>query len=250
MTTNSSLMLRGSTALVTGASSGIGRAIATNLARAGVHVGLLARRSELLAQVAAEIEAAGGCAIPVVADVSQEDETRLAVSRFVAVARRLDIVVNAAGTAGQRHLPFDEVGPGSWQTMVGTNLVGLMNTTHAALPHLLVSAGGRRGVADLINISSTAGRRILPGTAVYSATKFGVGAFCEGLRKELAGRSVRVSLVEPGWVNTPLTDGVDVDRSYPWLQPCDVAEAVQYIASRDRHVAVNELLLRPTGQVN
>jgi NADP-dependent 3-hydroxy acid dehydrogenase YdfG len=147
-----------------------------------------------------------------------------------------------------------------WQRMVDVNLLGLLYCAHAALPHLLSAAGDDpRHVADLVNISSVAGRVARPGGAVYSATKFGVGAFSEGLRQEVAGRHVRVSLVEPGATATELSGHnrpevleaikkrfADVER----LQAEDVADAIGYLVTRPRHVAINELLIRPTEQTN
>jgi NADP-dependent 3-hydroxy acid dehydrogenase YdfG len=145
-----------------------------------------------------------------------------------------------------------------WNRMVRVNLMGLLYCSHAALPHLLRSAeGGPRGVADVVNISSVAGRVARNGSGVYNATKHGVGAFSESLRQELAGRHVRVSVVEPGAVDTELAShnrpeirerigqtfaGIEI------LAATDIADAIAYIVTRPRHVAVNEMLVRPTEQ--
>jgi NADP-dependent 3-hydroxy acid dehydrogenase YdfG len=234
--------------VVTGASSGIGEAVALQLAGAGAVVGLLARRAELLDGLCARILEGGGRAVPLVADVTDTGQAEAAMERLSHAEGRLDILVNAAGTA----MPggFGTSPAGSWQTMIDTNFSGLLNTTHAALPHLARAAGGQRGVADVVNISSVAGRRVGPGNAIYSATKYAVGTFSEYLRQEVAGQSIRVSLVEPGWVDTPLTTDVTRDRHYRWLQPDEVADAVAYILTRPAHLAVNELLLRPLGQLD
>jgi len=141
--------------------------------------------------------------------------------------------------------------------MVELNLLGLMYTTKAAIPHLLEAAEGERGVADVVNISSVAGRIARRGSGVYNATKFGVGAFSESLRQEVARRHVRVSLVEPGAVDTELPDhnrpevrkGIEetfgeIER----LQAEDIAGAIGYVVTRPRRVAVNEILVRPTEQ--
>jgi NADP-dependent 3-hydroxy acid dehydrogenase YdfG len=142
--------------------------------------------------------------------------------------------------------------------MVELNVLGLLYCTHAALPHLLEAAeGGPRRVADVVNISSVAGRVARAGRGVYNLTKHGVGAFSESLRQEVTRRHVRVSLVEPGATVTELTDHnrpevlammrgqfADVQP----MQPQDIADAIAYIVTRPRHVAVNEILIRPTEQ--
>lgn len=142
--------------------------------------------------------------------------------------------------------------------MVELNVMGLLACTHAALPHLLDAAeSGARGVADVVNISSVAGRETRSGSGVYNATKHGVGAFSEALRKEVTRRHVRISLVEPGAVSTELASHnrpeirenmakrfADMER----LRAEDIAEAVRFIVSRPRHMAVNEILIRPTEQ--
>jgi NADP-dependent 3-hydroxy acid dehydrogenase YdfG len=142
--------------------------------------------------------------------------------------------------------------------MVEINLLGLLYCSHAALPHLLRAAEeGRRGVADLVNISSVAGRETRSGSAVYNATKHGVGAFSDALRKEVTKRHVRVSLVEPGAVETELAghnrpeilDGMSQRfAGMERLQADEIADIVAYIVTRPRHVAINEVLVRPTEQ--
>jgi NADP-dependent 3-hydroxy acid dehydrogenase YdfG len=242
------LPLAGAVAVVTGASSGIGEAIALRLAAEGAVVGLLARRGELLEALAAGIVERGGRAVPLVADVTDAGRTEAALDRIGRSEGRLDILVNAAGTA--RPGDFATSAAGSWQSMIDINLGGLLNSTHAALPHLAKAVGGPRGIGDVVNISSIAGRRVGPGNPIYSATKYAVGTFSEYLRKELLERSIRVSAVEPGWVDTPLTTDVPRDRHYRWLQPDEVADAAHYILTRPAHIAVNELLLRPVGQLD
>jgi NADP-dependent 3-hydroxy acid dehydrogenase YdfG len=143
--------------------------------------------------------------------------------------------------------------------MVNVNLLGLLYCSQAALPHLLRAAeDGSRGVADLINISSVAGRVARAGNAVYSATKHAVGAFSEALRQEVAERHVRVSLVEPGAVATELSSHnrpevrAQIGRIFEGverLEATDIADAITYIVTRPRRVAVNELLVRPTEQL-
>jgi NADP-dependent 3-hydroxy acid dehydrogenase YdfG len=248
--------LGGTVALVTGASSGIGEATALALARRGAAVALAARRTDRLETLADRIGADGGGALSLRADLTDEEEARQAVERTVAELGRLDTLVNNAGTmllGPALDAPLEE-----WNRMVHVNLLGLLYCSHAALPHLLRSAeSGPRGIADMVNISSVAGRVARDGSGVYNATKHGVGAFSESLRQELAGRHVRVSLVEPGAVDTELSshnrpeirEGIQqVFAGIERLQAADIADAIVYIVTRPRHVAVNEMLVRPTEQ--
>ncbi len=248
--------LAGTVALVTGASSGIGEATAVQLADEGAEVALVARRGDRLATLAARIQGAGGRALVIEADVTDGDQARAAVTRVVDELGRLDTLVNNAGVmllGPMESAPVDE-----WQRMVELNVLGLMYCTHAALPHLLSAAEtSPRRVSDIVNVSSVAGRVARAGSGVYNATKHGVGAFSEGLRQEVTQRHVRVSLVEPGAVATELAGHnrpevletlrarfADMER----LQSEDIADAVTYIVTRARHIAVNELLIRPTEQ--
>jgi NADP-dependent 3-hydroxy acid dehydrogenase YdfG len=144
--------------------------------------------------------------------------------------------------------------------MVALNVVALLHVAHAALPHLIAAAeDGPRRVADLVNISSVAGRRAVQGSGVYNLTKFGVGAFSESLRQELASRHVRVSLVEPGAVATELASHLRPEireqaaerfRGVERLEAEDIADAIAYVVTRPRRMAVNEILVRPTQQEN
>ena len=248
--------LDGTVALVTGASSGIGEAAALALAEQGAAVALVARRLDRLDALAGKIRDQGGTTLVLEADIAEEQAAVDVVARTVGALGRLDTLVNNAGVM----LLGPAVGAplSEWQRMVQVNLSGLLYCAHAALPHLLAAAAdGPRRVADLVNISSVAGRVARAGGGVYQATKHGVGAFSEALRQEVTGRHVRVSLVEPGAVDTELSshnrpeiqtqirqrfDGVER------LHADDIADAIRYIVTRPRHVAVNEMLVRPTEQ--
>ena len=248
--------LDGTVALVTGASSGIGAATARGLAAQGAAVALVARRLDRLGDLAAAIKADGGTALAVQADVSDQQQARDAVERTVAGLGRLDTVVNNAGVMllGTALDSSTE----DWDRMIALNLQGLMYVTHAALPHLVrAAADSPRGVADLVNISSTAGRVARPGASGYALTKFGVGAFSESLRQEVFKQRIRVSVVEPGTVDTELVTHLRADireattnqvSSIEALRPDDIADAVAYIVTRDRRVAVNEMLVRAAEQ--
>jgi NADP-dependent 3-hydroxy acid dehydrogenase YdfG len=244
--------LKGAVAVVTGASSGIGAGVARVLAGRGSAVALVARREDRLTALAAQVTAAGGRALPVKADVTDVDEAREAVERAVDTWGRLDILVNNAGVA--RPGPMVDGSVADWDAMVRVNLLGTLYCAHAALPHLLSAAeDDLRGVADLINVSSLSGRTVRKGSGVYNATKHGLNAYSESLRQEVAGRRVRVSLLEPAAVATELhpprvQQTLTGSRSYERLSPADVADAVEYIVTRPGHVAVSELLIRPSEQ--
>jgi NADP-dependent 3-hydroxy acid dehydrogenase YdfG len=249
--------LDGTVALVTGASSGIGAATARALAAQGAAVALAARREERLEQLAKAITRNGGRALVHETDVTDKSQAQAAVARTVAELGRLDILVNDAGVGMPgpiENAPLDE-----WDQMVQLNLLGLLYTTHAALPHLLQAAErAPRRVADLVNVSSVAGRVAVSGLGVYNATKFGVVAFSESLRQEVTRRHVRVSVVEPGVVATEILTHARDKGAQQFVQHVagveqlgaeDIAEAIGYIVTRPRHVAVNELLIRPTEEV-
>ena len=248
--------LDGTVALVTGASSGIGRGAARRLAAEGAAVALLARRGDRLEELREEIEGDGARALVIEADVGDRAAAEAAIQRTVDELGRLDTLVNNAGVmllGPIADAPIEE-----WERMVDVNVLGLMYCARAVLPHVVsAAADAPRRVADIVNVSSVAGRVARKGSGVYNLTKHGVGAFSESLRQELAGRLVRVSLVEPGAVATELTSHnrpeileqlksrfSEIDR----LEDSDIADAIAYIVTRPRHVAVNELLIRPTEQ--
>jgi NADP-dependent 3-hydroxy acid dehydrogenase YdfG len=247
-------VLDGTVALVTGASSGIGQAAARALAAQGASVALAARRKDRLDSLAAGIRDEGGTALVLESDITDEAQATSAVERTVAELGRLDTLVNNAGVMLLG--PAVDAPLSEWQRMVDLNVLGLLYCSHAALPHLLRAAGdGPRQVADMVNISSVAGRVARNGNGVYSLTKHGVGAFSESLRQELAKRYVRVSLVEPGATATELAshnrpEVLEAMRGQfgQVMEAEDIAGAITYIVTRPRHVAVNEMLIRPTEQ--
>jgi NADP-dependent 3-hydroxy acid dehydrogenase YdfG len=249
--------LEGTVALVTGASSGIGEATALALGAAGAKVAVAARRLERLERLAEEIGRGGHTALAIESDITVQEQAIAAVDRTVEELGRLDIVVN---NAGQMLLgPIEDAPTEEWDRMIDLNLKGLINTTHAALPHLLNAAeDSPRGCADVINISSVAGRLARSGSGVYNLTKFGVGAFSESLRQEFAGRKVRSTIIEPGAVDTELSDHIrDGIREQvrgrfadiKMLEAADVADAIAYAVTRPWHVSLNEVLIRPTEQI-
>ncbi|QVI23769.1 SDR family NAD(P)-dependent oxidoreductase [Nocardia tengchongensis] len=247
--------LHGAVALVTGASSGIGAATARRLAREGAAIALLARRGERLDRLAGELTTAGSQAIAVATDITEPALAYQAVEDAHDRFGRLDVVVNSAGLMvldTALHTPIEE-----WDRMISLNVSALVHITHAALPYLIdAAATSPRMVSDLINVGSLAGRIARPIGSVYSLTRFGLNGFTESLRQELLSDRVRVSVVAPGTVDATERDahGTKRDVKRPVvdpmtaLRPADVADAIAYIVTRERHVAVNEMVIRAGGQ--
>jgi len=239
--------LDGRVVLVTGASSGIGEATALALSAEGARVAVGARRADRLASLARK---APGEVLALDLDVTDQESVRAAVAATVERFGGLDILVNSAGVmlAG----PIAGADTAEWTRMVETNLLGSMYTVHAALPYLLERKG------TVLQISSTSGRTASAGNGVYAATKFGVTAFSEALRQEVTAQGVRVVVIEPGFVATELADHItdptmqaaakNIGASMRTLQPEDIADAVVYAVTQPEHVAVNEILIRPTDQ--
>jgi NADP-dependent 3-hydroxy acid dehydrogenase YdfG len=241
--------LQGTVALVTGASSGIGEATARALAARGATVAAAARRKDRLDALVAEI---GGLAIE--ADVTDREQAHATVERTASELGRIDIVINNAGVMLLGTIvdaPVEE-----WDRMIDLNVKGLLYVAHASLPHLINAADSEpRRVADLVNVSSVAGRRVGVGGGIYQATKHAVGVFSEALRQEVTARYVRSSLIEPGATESELVSHVreevreqltaNVEQK---LEAEDIADAILYIVTRPRHMAVNEVLVRPTEQ--
>jgi NADP-dependent 3-hydroxy acid dehydrogenase YdfG len=243
--------LDGEVALVTGASSGIGRATAKTLADAGAAVAVSARRTERLEELAADIEDAGGTALPVTTDVTEIEEVREMIETTKEELGGLDILVNNAGV--MLLAPVVRADVADLQQMLDVNLMGLMAATREVLPAMLEQDHGH-----IVNISSVAGRRANEASAGYSATKFGVNAFSESLRKETSDSGVKVTVVEPGAVDTELGLHIpdeqvqermaEMAADLTFLQPDDIADAIRYAVTRPERVAINELLIRPVDQ--
>jgi NADP-dependent 3-hydroxy acid dehydrogenase YdfG len=251
--------LTGTVAIVTGASSGIGEATAVALADEGAAVALVARRRDRLDALSARIGETGGRALTIEADISAEPAAREVVARTVDELGRLDILVNNAGVMLLGRIEGGDTA--KWRQMLDLNVAALMNLSHAALPHLLTAAGDNpRHLADIVNISSVAGRVARQGSGGYNASKWAVNAFSEALRQEVTSRHVRVGLVEPGAVNTELashnTDPevvANMQRRFGAMERMtaeDIAEVIVFMVTRPRRVALNEVLVRPTEQVD
>jgi NADP-dependent 3-hydroxy acid dehydrogenase YdfG len=245
-----SLPLSGRTALVTGASAGIGHAVARTLAAAGASIALTARRADRLEAHCDEIRAAGGQALALPADVADVDQVREVVGRTIDELGGLDILVNNAGI--MKITPITENAIDDWTRMVDVNVKGVLHFLSAALPHMLEQRSGH-----IVSVGSVAGRRPFPGATVYAATKFAVRALGWGLHLELGNaHGIRVTDIQPGYVATELIDDQPELKSAwdeAWegrrtLQPEDVARAVEFAVTSPDHVSVSEILVRPTDQ--
>ena len=219
--------------LITGASSGIGAETARHAVEAGYAVVLAARSLDKLAALVGELGAERAQAVT--CDVTEWPQVEHAVAQAIERFGRLDAVFANAGFGMARG--FEKADPEEWRAMVLTNVYGAALTIRASLPALRASRG------HLLLTGSVAGRVAIEGS-LYSATKWAVTGMAESLRKEVAGTGIRVTLVEPGMVDTPFFD----ERPKDALQPADIARAVVYALSQPPHVNVNEMLIRPTGQ--
>ena len=238
-------------ALVTGASSGIGEATAWAFAQCGIRVAVAARRTDQLEMLVERIARQGGEARALPMDVTDEHQVQASVQQTLASWGRLDILVNSAGLMLLGPIAGAETE--DWRRMISTNLLGLLYATHAVLPIMKAQKGGH-----IVNISSVAGRIARAGSGVYNATKWGVGAFSEALRQECVQDQIRVTVIEPGVVETDLASHITntaarevalrrIQNMTP-LQSEDIANAIVYAVTRPAHVNVNEILLRPTEQ--
>jgi len=242
--------LEGRRAVVTGASSGIGEATVEALVREGAAVAVGARRRDRLEALAQRVD---GTVHVHEVDITDESAARRFIDDSAAALDGLDILVNNAGVMLLGPVAGAEVE--HWRRMIDVNLLGLLYCTHATLPIM-----GEGGGGHIVNVSSVAGRQATLGSAVYNMTKFGVVAFSEALRQEVLHANVRVTCVEPGFVDTELQghnehptvveaiEKMRTDLGDDVLKAADIADAIVYALSRPPHVAINEVLVRPTRQ--
>src|SRR5215467_1762671 len=242
--------LTGKAVAITGASSGIGEAIALACAKAGASVALAARRTQLVEALAQRIEADGGRAVAMTADVGEEDQARAFVKRAADQLGRLDVLVNNAGVMLLG--PIDGAPTDEWREMIHTNVFGVLYCTHAALPLMREQGGGH-----IVNVSSVGGLVVDSYSGVYSLTKFGINAFSEALRRESLDAGIRVTLIEPGSVATDLrshTRKEVLEKTLPAfkgvtpLDATDIADAVVFAIGQPPNVTISELLVRPSAQ--
>ncbi|MFF1630795.1 SDR family oxidoreductase [Streptomyces sp. NPDC058272] len=247
--------LAGRTAVVTGAASGMGEATARLLASHGVRVALLARRTERLTGLAAKIEAAGGQALAVAADVTDQASVDAAAARVRAAYGEVDLVVNAAGVMLPN--PISDGRADEWRRMLDTNVAGALRVIRAWTPDLIAAAQAGR-TADLVNISSIGAHIAFPNYAVYGATKAALTYLSQSLRTELGPRDVRVTNIEPGLTDTELGGHIDnvelaglldgMFEALTGLTADDIADLIAYTTSRARHVNLRQAIVLPTRQ--
>ncbi|HLS06345.1 MAG TPA: SDR family oxidoreductase [Bacillota bacterium] len=230
--------LQEKTAIITGASSGIGQAIAEKLAEKDAYVVLLARREKKLAEIVTSINENAGKtrALAIRADVTNVTEMERAFQQAMDQFGAVDFLVNNAGIAANSSFIDGEVT--EWGNMIDVNVKGVLHGIHTVLPHMLDRSSGH-----IINVASVSGFEVTKRSGVYSATKFAVRALSMGLEKELARTGVRVTNISPGMVDTDLSSRANVDRKI--LQPEDIAEAVIYAVKQPDYVNVNEITVRP-----
>lgn len=227
-------------AVVTGASAGIGRGTARALAAEGFEVGLVARSESELKTLAERIESDGGKAAVVPTDVTENDQITSMVESVHERFGGLDVLVNSAGIVYRESVVTAD--PDEWQRELQSNLFGLMQVTRVALEGML-----ERGSGHIVNVSSLNARKAAPGASGYTASKFGVNGFSEALRQEVTTQGVRVTVIEPGAVDTAM-QGDEVREALRLLDPTDVANAIVYAVSQPEHVSINGVQIRPTEQ--
>jgi NADP-dependent 3-hydroxy acid dehydrogenase YdfG len=239
-------------ALLTGASSGIGEAAALALAKTGVSVAVSGRRKQRLDSLVQRIEAAGGRGLALPADVAVEAEAMRAVQETAAQFGRIDILINSAGVneaGGIDSLPLE-----LWRKVIDINLMGTLYSCKAAVPLMKAQGSG-----DIINISSTAGRRASAAFAAYTTSKFGVTGLTESLRQEVGGCGIRVSIIEPGATQTEIAESISNPAAREAIRrhvskegamaASDIADAIMFVLSLPRRANVSQMLIRPTIDV-
>ncbi len=239
-------------AFITGASAGIGQACARRFAAEGWDLALWARRADRLHDLAASLKEDHTIGVQTASvDVRNRDAVSAAAAALIDSAGVPDLLLNNAGLAVGRDF-LHEGSADDWDRMIDTNLKGLLNVSRAILPGMV-----KRGSGHVVNIGSTAGHQVYPRGNVYCATKFGVKALTKGMNVDVAGSGVKVSSVDPGFVETEFSmvrfhgDQVKADATYEGFQPlaaADVADAVWYVASRPAHVNVFDVIIMPTAQ--
>lgn len=244
--------LDGQVAIVTGASSGIGEATAKSLASREASVVLAARREDELNELAAQIEDENGDALVVPTDITDDEDIDNLVEAATDEYGRIDILVNNAG-----YMPLTHIADADRETLHNTidvNLDGLITLTHAVVPEMLDQGNGH-----IVNLSSVVGRFAMENSSHYMAAKAGVAGFGEALRLDIAAEGIRVSTIEPGAVDTELTEDIpdedlrsnveEYNQSMRQLHPDDIARTITFVVTQPEHVDINEVLIRPTDQV-
>ena len=241
--------IAGKIVVITGASSGLGEATARHLSALGATIVLGARRVERIDALAAELIAAGGIARAVATDVTDSAQVQRLVDAAITTYGRIDVMINNAGL--MPHSPLDRLKIADWDRMIDVNIKGVLYGIAAALPHMQQRKSGH-----IINVSSVAGHKVRPGSAVYAATKHAVRALSEGLRQEVKPYNIRTTIISPGAIDTELPNSVteadiaaNVRKIYEIAIPADsFARAVAYAIEQPDDIDINEILFRPTRQ--
>jgi NADP-dependent 3-hydroxy acid dehydrogenase YdfG len=242
--------IKGKVIVITGASSGLGEETARHLSAQGAAVALGARRADRIESLAAEINKNGGRAIALATDVTQREQVQELVDSAVEQYGRVDVMLNSAGIMPLS--PLERLNVDEWDQMIDINLKGVLYGIAAALPHMKKQKSGH-----IINVSSVAGHKLFPGSAVYSATKFGVRALTEGLRQEVKPYNIRTTIISPGAVKTELLDHIsekDIQQANQdyvgkvGVTPDAFARIIAFAISQPEEVDINEVLFRPTSQ--
>lgn len=240
--------IEGKVVVITGASSGLGAATARYLAGHGAKLVLGARRVDRLKALAAELKLGDGAAVAT--DVTDAAQVKALVDGAVALHGRIDVMLNNAGL--MPHSPLERIKIDDWDQMIDVNLKGVLYGIAAALPHMTRQKGGH-----IINVSSVAGHKVRPGSAVYSATKAAVRMLSEGLRQEMKPYNIRTTIISPGAVESELPQSISeadvardvVDFYEKYAIPADsFARVVGFAISQPDDVDINEILFRPTAQ--
>lgn len=241
--------IQGKVVVITGASSGLGKATAERLSAEGATVVLGARRLDRIQSLADELKARGGKALAVATDVVQRAQVKALVDTAVRTYGRIDVLINNAGL--MPNAPLERLKVDDWDQMVDVNIKGVLYGIAAALPYMKEQKSGH-----IINVSSVAGHKIRSGAAVYAATKHAVRALSEGLRQEVKPYNIRTTIISPGAVDTELPNSITepdvadaVRKIYEYAIPADsFARAVVFAMSQPEDVDINEILFRPTRQ--
>ncbi len=238
-------MIRDGVAIITGGGTGIGAATALELAGVGMRVAVIGRRPGPLAEVVAKIAARGGEAVSHPADVADYAAMERVVAEVIARWGRVDVVVSNAALHDVSSVASGD--PARWRRLVETNVLGGMHMVRAALPEMY-----RQGSGHLVIVASVSGRVTYVGEPVYVASKHALVAFAECVRQEVCPRGLRVTLVEPGLVETPFIDNPfarELKKTVTPLQPEDCARAIRFAIEQPPHCAINEIVMRPVKQV-
>lgn len=242
--------IAGKVIVITGASSGMGAAAARHLAAKGASVVVGARRADKLDALIAEISAQGGKAVSVATDVTKREDLQKLVDTAVATYGRIDVLINNAGIMPLS--PLERLKVDEWDQMIDVNLKGVLYGIAAALPYMKEQKSGH-----IINLSSVAGHKLFGGSAVYSATKFGVRAISEGLRQEVKPYNIRTTIISPGAVKTELLEHIsekDIQKANQdfvgeiGVPAKTFGRLVEFVISQPEDVDINEILFRPTAQ--